>query len=135
MSVTDNPERHCFELIEDGAVAFADYRRDGDRLVVPHVEAPDALRGTGAAGRLMEGVVEHARAEGISGIADSGIGLEAGLGETDIGPVQKGHDVHHQKDGHQPPVQLACLSRFCAWCTWFDRCWCMAAESMIFLVA
>ena len=64
MSVTDNPERHRFELIEDGAVAFADYRRDGDRLVVPHVEAPDALRGTGAAGRLMEGVVEHARAEG-----------------------------------------------------------------------
>jgi predicted GNAT family acetyltransferase len=64
MTVTDNAEHHRFELAEAGAVAFADYRRDGDRLVIPHVEAPDALRGTGAAGRLMEGVVEHARAEG-----------------------------------------------------------------------
>ena len=64
MTVTDNAGRHRFELAEAGAVAFADYRREGDRLVIPHVEAPDALRGTGAAGRLMEGVVEHARAEG-----------------------------------------------------------------------
>jgi len=64
MSVTDNAARHRFELTEAGAVAFADYSRDGERLVIPHVEAPVALRGTGAAGRLMEGVVAHARAEG-----------------------------------------------------------------------
>jgi len=64
MTVTDNAADHRFELVEAGAVAFADYRREGDRLIVPHVEAPHALRGTGAAGRLMDGVVEHARAEG-----------------------------------------------------------------------
>ena len=64
MLVTDNADRHRFELAEGGAVAFADYRREGDRLVVPHVEAPLVLQGTGAAGRLMEGVVAHARAEG-----------------------------------------------------------------------
>ncbi len=64
MTVTDNAADHRFELAEAGAVAFADYRREGDRLIVPHVEAPQALRGTGAAGRLMDGVVEHARAEG-----------------------------------------------------------------------
>ena len=64
MTVTDNVARHRFELAEAGAVAFADYRRDGERLVIPHVEAPDALRGAGAAGRLMDGVVAHARAEG-----------------------------------------------------------------------
>ena len=51
--------------MEAGQTAFADYvRRDG-RLVIPHVEAPIALRGTGAAGRLMEGVAAQARAEGV----------------------------------------------------------------------
>ncbi len=64
MTVTDNAARHRFELKEAGDVAFANYSRDGERLIIPHVEAPHALRGTGAAGRLMAGVVEHARAEG-----------------------------------------------------------------------
>lgn len=62
--------RNCLELSrfeweEDGHVAFADYMRQGEVLVLPHVEAPPALRGTGAAGRLMEAVVAHARAEGL----------------------------------------------------------------------
>ncbi len=63
--VTDNVERRRFELVEQGQVAFADYRREAGRLVIPHVEAPVALRGGGTAGRLMEGVVAHARAEGV----------------------------------------------------------------------
>jgi len=63
--VTDNVAAHRFELVEAGETAFADYvRRDG-RLVIPHVEAPIALRGSGAAGRLMEGVAAHARAERV----------------------------------------------------------------------
>jgi len=33
--------------------------------VIPHVEAPVELQGTGAAGRLMTGVAAHARAEGF----------------------------------------------------------------------
>ena len=60
-AITDNTERRRFELEEQGQTAFADYRLNGDTVVLPHVEAPPALRGTGAAGRLMEGVVEHAR--------------------------------------------------------------------------
>ena len=64
-TVTDNTERRRFELVEQGLVAFADYRRDAGRLILPHVEAPPALRGTGAAGRLMSGVLEIARAEGL----------------------------------------------------------------------
>ena len=63
--VTDNVAAQRFELIEDGQIAFADYIRQTGRLVIPHVEAPIGLRGTGAAGRLMEGVVAHARAEGV----------------------------------------------------------------------
>ena len=63
--VTDNAAAHRFELAEAGDVAFADYRREPGRLVIFHVEAPPALRGTGAAGRLMDGVLAAARAEGL----------------------------------------------------------------------
>jgi predicted GNAT family acetyltransferase len=62
--VIDNAAESRFELEEQGEVAFADYRRRGEVLVIPHVEAPMALRGTGAAGRLMEGVLEMVRARG-----------------------------------------------------------------------
>ena len=63
--VVDDRDHNRFELTENGHVAFADYRRKGDVVVIPHVEAPEALRGAGAAGRLMEGIVAHARAEGF----------------------------------------------------------------------
>ncbi len=63
--VVDNAARNRFELTEQGLVAFADYRLHGDQLVIPHVEAPVALRGTGAAGRLMTGLLDQARARGL----------------------------------------------------------------------
>lgn len=59
----DNAALQRFEWTERGHTAFADYVRQGDVLILPHVEAPAALRGTGAAGRLMQAVTEHARAE------------------------------------------------------------------------
>jgi predicted GNAT family acetyltransferase len=61
--VTDTGRR--FELSEQGALAFADYRVQEGRMVVPHVEAAHSLRGTGAAGRLMEGVMDAARQRGL----------------------------------------------------------------------
>ena len=64
--VHDNPARHRFEMVEQGQIVFADYRRDGSRLIIDHVEAPVSLRGTGAAGRFMEGLVAAAKAEGSS---------------------------------------------------------------------
>jgi len=63
--VVDNPGKSRFELEERGLVAFADYRLHGESLVIPHVEAPPALRGTGAAGRLMTGVLEIVRERGL----------------------------------------------------------------------
>lgn len=63
--VRDVSERSRFELEEGGAVAYADYRREGGRLVIPYVFAPPELRGSGAAGRLMEGVLARARQEGL----------------------------------------------------------------------
>jgi len=60
--VTDNTARERFELEEGGHLAYAAYRRTPGELTIPYVEAAPELRGKGTAGRLMEGVVEHARA-------------------------------------------------------------------------
>lgn len=42
---------------------FADYAVQGDTRVILHVEADPALRGSGAAGKFMQALGEHARAE------------------------------------------------------------------------
>ena len=67
--VIDNASRRRFELDERGQIAFADYRRSqtdaGLVVIISHVETPVALRGGGVAGRLMAGVVQHARSEGF----------------------------------------------------------------------
>lgn len=62
-SVVNNQEKQRYELEIDGHTAFADYRRENDILTLTHVEAPPALRGTGAAGRLMEGIMQSVRQE------------------------------------------------------------------------
>lgn len=64
-TVRDNPAASRFELEIEGKLAFASYRRNGNVLYLPHVEAAVPLRGTGAADRLMRGVMEHARREGL----------------------------------------------------------------------
>jgi predicted GNAT family acetyltransferase len=61
----DNTDEARFELDVDGQVAWADYRRDASHLVIDHVEAPMSLRGTGAAGRLMDLVAAEARDAGL----------------------------------------------------------------------
>ena len=59
----DNKDQSRFEREEGGLLAWAQCRiRDG-KYLIPHVEAEPPLRGTGAAGRLMADIVEHARAE------------------------------------------------------------------------
>jgi predicted GNAT family acetyltransferase len=74
--IRDNAERSRYELEIDGQIVFANYRRDGGILSILHVEAPPALRGSGAAGRLMQGIVETARGTGakivpLCGYADA----------------------------------------------------------------
>ena len=61
----DNSADQRFEWTESGLTAFSDYCRQGEAYVLPHVEAPIALRGSGAAGRLMQAIVEHARLNGL----------------------------------------------------------------------
>ena len=57
----NNTEKHRFELSENGLIVFAEYRQHDDRYVLNHVEADPALRGTGAAARLMTEIVAFAR--------------------------------------------------------------------------
>ncbi len=61
----DNRDAGRFELEIGGLIVFALYRRDGQTLLIRHVEAPFSLRGTGAASRLMEQIMAVARGEGL----------------------------------------------------------------------
>lgn len=44
----------------NGEIAYADYHIDGGTLFIDYVFAPPALRGTGAAGKVMEGMMQLA---------------------------------------------------------------------------
>ncbi|HEY2836106.1 MAG TPA: GNAT family N-acetyltransferase [Rhizomicrobium sp.] len=61
----DNDDRHRFEAEESGKLVFANYREHDGCFLLTHVEADPALRGTGAAARLMEAIVAHARAHDL----------------------------------------------------------------------
>lgn len=56
----DNVETSQYELDINGETAFARYRKEDGVLTILWVEAPPALRGTGAAGKLMGLVAEEA---------------------------------------------------------------------------
>jgi predicted GNAT family acetyltransferase len=65
--VIDDTEASRYELRRDGTtVGLASYRRQGDQVVVPHVETFPEHRGQGFAARLMDGVLEQIRAAGES---------------------------------------------------------------------
>ncbi|HEX8470872.1 MAG TPA: GNAT family N-acetyltransferase [Brevundimonas sp.] len=66
----DVPAEQRFEQGFTGAdgemhLVFADYASQGSQRAILHVEADDELRGTGAAGKFMQSLADHARAEGL----------------------------------------------------------------------
>jgi uncharacterized protein len=54
-----------FELSVGNEIAYADYARDEKILTIRYVFAPEALRGTGAAGRLMDHIVQAAHEQNL----------------------------------------------------------------------
>lgn len=60
-SFMNNQQNSRFEYHQDGLFSFANYRIDGDTLYIDYVESPHALRGTGAASKLMSKVVDFAQ--------------------------------------------------------------------------
>ncbi|KJV38168.1 acetyltransferase [Brevundimonas sp. KM4] len=46
-------------------MVWADYAVKGDARIILHVEAEPSLRGSGAAGRFMQSLADHARQTGL----------------------------------------------------------------------
>jgi predicted GNAT family acetyltransferase len=61
---SNNAARHRYEYAVGAETAFANYRVENGVLYIDYVEAPVALRGTGAAGALMQQVMDKARQDG-----------------------------------------------------------------------
>jgi predicted GNAT family acetyltransferase len=59
--IKDNETESRFEMTENGHLVFADYGKSGNVVKIIHVEAPEAMRGTGAAGRFMLALMEYLR--------------------------------------------------------------------------
>jgi predicted GNAT family acetyltransferase len=65
-TMIDNAAQNRFELHRpDGHLVYADYAREPGVLVIKYVEAPAALRGTGAAAPLMQEIMEQAKKDGV----------------------------------------------------------------------
>ena len=50
----------------DGTTATLEYKRHGDRLHLLHTEVPEAFRGHGVGGRLVEAALAKARSEHLT---------------------------------------------------------------------
>lgn len=61
----NNEAAQRFELKENGGITFADYRLSGRKLMIDHVETPPAMRGQGAAGRLMQQITDYAKSQNL----------------------------------------------------------------------
>lgn len=63
--ISYNEKENRYEMTEGGHIVYANVRRQNGMLYIDYVFAPPELRGTGAAGRFMTGLMETARAEGL----------------------------------------------------------------------
>ena len=63
--VRDNRAQHRFEMNAGDNTAVAYYSLAPGVITLTHTEVPAALRGQGIASRLMSGVLETARAQGL----------------------------------------------------------------------
>jgi hypothetical protein len=64
--VKDNQAASRFEMASGGAVAFVEYERaGGGRIALLHTEVPEALSGQGVGSKLVRGVLDAVRAEGL----------------------------------------------------------------------
>lgn len=61
----DNVTARRFEYHLGEHFAYAAYRREGKNLYIDYVEAPPELRGSGAAGQLMQHIMQQAATENL----------------------------------------------------------------------
>ncbi|MFL5337031.1 MAG: GNAT family N-acetyltransferase [Geminicoccaceae bacterium] len=67
--VRDNPAMSRFEMPSGDAIAFIEYRRAGDRIVLIHTEVPEALSGQGVGSKLVGSVLDQIRSQGSMVVA------------------------------------------------------------------
>lgn len=63
--ITFNETASRYEQAVNGHTVFANIRQEGAALVITHVEAPPALRGSGAAGKFMQALMEKLHDDGV----------------------------------------------------------------------
>ena len=65
-SVIDDAAEQQFAVTMDGTTARLEYKLHGDRLHLLHTEVPEAFRGQGVGGRLVEAALAKARADHLT---------------------------------------------------------------------
>lgn len=65
IQVTDNAAKSRFEVSLDGDTAFAEYRLQPGRMVLPHTVVPPAFEGKGVASALARHAFGAARERGL----------------------------------------------------------------------
>jgi uncharacterized protein len=68
--VVDNKAQQRFELVVDGHLAAAFYKRDGDVITFVHTEVPPELGGRGVGSKLAQGALDQVRRAGLKVIAE-----------------------------------------------------------------
>ena len=59
--ITHHPERHRFEIHENGRTAFVEYRPYRDGIDLIHTIVPPAMQGQGIAALLVKAAMNYAR--------------------------------------------------------------------------
>ena len=62
----DNSALSRYELMTDGFLSIADYKKSGNVIAITHVEVPMELRGRGVAAQLMAAIVLDAKAQNLA---------------------------------------------------------------------
>jgi len=62
--VDDRPEANRYEITVDDQVAYLDYRRNDEHVLLSHTEVPESLRGKGLGQRLARHAMDEARRTG-----------------------------------------------------------------------
>ena len=68
-TVNHYPEKHRFEVVEDGLTAYVEYRLRGDALDIIHTIVPKNLEGRGIAATLVETAYKYAKEQGLRPLA------------------------------------------------------------------
>jgi len=68
-AVIDNLEAGRFEVTVDGEIAFLDYQRTPQALVLVHTEVPPPLQGRHLADALAKAAIDRGHAEGLAIVA------------------------------------------------------------------